>query len=149
MKTCTFFGHRDAPTNYTYELKNILIDLVDNEGVDTFLVGNNGRFDSMVLSILKEFASVYKHITYDVVVSKMPGKKELEKYSNYDCEHTMYPFILETTPPRFAIDARNKWMVQQADYVVTYVVKNYGGAAKFKEYAEKKGKKVINLADVV
>ncbi len=149
MKTCTFFGHRDAPTNYTYELKNILIDLVENERVDMFLVGNNGKFDSMVLSVLKEFSAVYKHIAYSVVLSEMPGAKVSDEYTDYDCEHTMYPFILETTPPRFAIDARNKWMVQQADYVVTYVVKSYGGAAKFKEYAEKKGKKVINLADAM
>ena len=38
-------------------------------------------------------------------------------------------------------------MIEQSDYVVTYVKYTVGGAAQFKEYAEKKGKIVINLAD--
>lgn len=36
-------------------------------------------------------------------------------------------------------------MIEQADYVITYVTHSWGGAAKFKELAEKKGKTVINI----
>ena len=50
-------------------------------------------------------------------------------------------------PLRFAISYRNKWMIEQSDYVVTYVNHSWGGAAQFKELAEKKGKTVIELND--
>lgn len=138
---CTFFGHRDAPESIRYELKQVLIDLIESKGVEWFLVGNNGNFDSLVLSELKLFSTVYKHINYSVVFHKLP-----EGEVNEDWEHTLYPDEeLEAVPKRYAIDHRNKWMLKEADYVVTYVWKNYGGAYKFKTLAEKKGKTVINL----
>lgn len=48
-------------------------------------------------------------------------------------------------PPNYAISRRNMWMIDNADYVVTYVKYIVGGAARFKELSEKKGKIVINL----
>lgn len=75
---CTFFGHRDAPESIRYNLKQVLINLIENEGVGWFLVGNNGRFDSMVLSELKLFSAVYKHINYSVVFHKLPEGEENE-----------------------------------------------------------------------
>lgn len=41
---CTFFGHRDAPLSIEKELEKIILSLI-SEGVDEFLVGNNGSFD--------------------------------------------------------------------------------------------------------
>ena len=60
-------------------------------------------------------------------------------------ELTILPEGIETVPPRFAISYRNKWMIEQSDYVITYVIHSWGGAAQFKELAEKKGKTVIEL----
>jgi len=37
-------------------------------------------------------------------------------------------------------------MVKQSDFVIAYVRWTYGGSCKAVEYAEKKGKTVINLA---
>ncbi len=37
-------------------------------------------------------------------------------------------------------------MIEHSDYVITYVKYNVGGAARFKELAEKKKKTVINIA---
>lgn len=38
-------------------------------------------------------------------------------------------------------------MIDKSDYVVVYITHPWGGAAQFKELAEKKGKAVINLLD--
>ena len=38
-------------------------------------------------------------------------------------------------------------MVDNSDVVVTYVVGCTGGAYKFKAMAERKGKRIINIAD--
>ena len=59
--------------------------------------------------------------------------------------HTVFPEGLESVPPRYAIDRRNRWMLDRSDYVVTYVRNPYGGAAKYKELAIKKHKTVIEL----
>lgn len=140
MKICTFFGYRDAPEDIRYELKQVLTDLIENEGVTRFYVGNNGRFDSMVLTELELFSSVYTHIRYCVVFHK-----PIADYDG-DWEHTLFPDIdLENTPKRFTIDRRNRWMLNQAEYVVTYVWKTWGGAYKFKSLAERKKKTVIEL----
>ena len=56
----------------------------------------------------------------------------------------------ENVPKRFAIDRRNRWMIDQSDYVVTYVTHDIGsGAAKFRSIAEKNDKNMINLPDLI
>ena len=143
MRSCTFFGHRDAPESIRYDLKQVLIDLIENKGVTIFYVGHNGKFDSMVLSELKLFSTVYRHIHYFLVIEDMPdGKTDF----GVDEEHLLIPdFIIGNTPKQFALDRRNGWMVNVSYYVVTYVKNTWGGAYKFKERVEKKNKKVINL----
>ena len=134
--TCTFFGHRDTPKETEPTLRTALEDLILNKNVDTFYVGNNGGFDTMVRLVLSDLSAIYP-IKYYVVLAYLP-KTELS-YS----EHTVFPEGIETVPPRFAISYRNKFMIDKSDYVVTYVRYPFGGAAKFKELAEKKGKIVI------
>ena len=140
---CTFFGHRTAPDSIRPILHNTLIDLIKDKGVDTFYVGNQGGFDSMVKKELKQLTEIYPHIKYSLVLAYIPGKRD--EFDITDYSDTMYPDGLESVPRRFAIDKRNRMMIEWSDIVVTYVCYSNGGAAKFKEIAEKKGKQVINL----
>ncbi|MBQ8746337.1 MAG: hypothetical protein IJZ08_00525 [Clostridia bacterium] len=140
---CTFFGHRDTPDGVRDLLRDILVNLIE-EGAETFYLGNQGRFDDMALGILKKLKVVYPHIRYAVVLAYMPESTRGFSAANTE---TVYPDGLENTPPRYAIDKRNRWMLAQADTVVTYVTHDIGGAAKYKRIAERKRKRVINLAD--
>ncbi|MGN0468647.1 MAG: hypothetical protein ACI4GY_07995 [Acutalibacteraceae bacterium] len=144
MSACTFFGHRDTPQEIESILKEILIDLIENKNVDLFYVGNQGKFDNMVRKNLKLLKCDYLYINYMVVLAYMPGKNK--ENLQEDFLDTVYPDVLETTPLQYAISKRNKWMIDNSDYVITYVEHSVGGAAKFKKIAEKKGKIVINLA---
>ncbi len=47
----------------------------------------------------------------------------------------VYPEI-ESKPIRLAITYRNKWMIENADYVVAYVNHNWGGAYRSYVYAK-------------
>lgn len=138
---CTFFGHRTAPESIRPILHNTLTHLIE-KGVDTFYVGNQGRFDAMVKTELEKLAEIYLHIRYSVVLAYMPEKRD--EFDIADYSHTIYPDGLERVSLRFAIDQRNRMMIDWSDVVVTYVC-YAGGAAKFKELAEKRGKQVINL----
>lgn len=137
---CTFFGHKDTPKEMEPTLRSTLIDWIENKNVTVFYVGNNGNFDTMVRRQLENLSHLYP-ITYSVVLAYLPTEKN--KYDN--SSNTIYPEGLETVPKRFAISWRNKWMIQQSDIVVTYVTHSFGGAARFKEMAERLERLVIEL----
>ena len=142
---CTFFGHRQMQKEIEPILRSTLIDLIENHSVRQFYVGNHGDFDRMVVRVLNDLY-VYHPISYSVVLAYLPKRRDnIVPTIN---PNTIFPEGIETVPKRFAISYRNKWMIQHADYVVTYVVNPIGsGAAQFKALAERRGKKVIELAD--
>ncbi len=142
MLTCTFFGHKDTPKEIESILRSILIDLIKNKNVCNFYVGNHGNFDHMVKRILIELNEIYP-INYAVVLAYLPVKKYNHEESS---TNTILPDGIETVPRKFAINYRNKWMVEQSDYVVTYVKYTVGDADKFQELAKKKKRIVINIA---
>ena len=143
-KTCTFFGHRDCQASVRPKLREILIDLIENHSVDVFYVGRNGAFDRLVRSVFRELVQEYPHIRYAVVLERMPGKQREDDAEDFS--DTLLPEGIEEVPPRFAISWRNRWMLRQSDFVVTYITHSWGGAAQFAEMAERQKKIVINLA---
>lgn len=62
-----------------------------------------------------------------------------------DFSDTMLPDGIEKIPKRFAIPWRNKWMIDRADYVLTYVTRPFGGAAQFSALAKSKGKIIYEI----
>ncbi len=140
-KTCCFFGHREVTHNIREKLKATIEKLITEDGVTDFYVGHQGQFDSMAYSVLKELKAKFPHIRYTVVLAYMPDERIKELYG----EDTLFPDGLETVPKRFAISKRNDWMIQQSGYAVCYVYKITGGAAKFREKAESKGLRVIQV----
>ena len=141
IKTACFFGHRDVNHEIRAKLQSIIEQLITEEHITSFYVGHQGQFDSMVYSVLKNLKKSYPQICYSVVLAYMPDEHIYELYG----EDTIYPEGLETVPIRFAISKRNDWMIQQSDYAVCYVHKITGGAAKFREKAEKNGLRVVDV----
>lgn len=139
MSVCTFFGHRDCPEGVRPQVKRTVEDLILHHGVDTFYVGDKGRFDAIVRGVLCELEREYSHIRYAVVLSSLPREQE-------DTSDTILPEGIECIHPRYAINWRNDWMLKRSDFIVCYVTHSWGGAAKFAEKAQKAGKMVINLA---
>lgn len=87
MSACTFFGHRDCPSSIKPKLREALIDLIENHTVDMFYVGQQGAFDSMVRSVLKELVSLYPHINYAVVLERLPPKRD--EFDTHDYSDTI------------------------------------------------------------
>ena len=139
--TCTFFGHKTVPPELKQKLVSTIINLIDNHNVTLFYVGNNGGFDIMVANALRDLSKTYP-IKYRIVLAYIPKKQS--EYISYD--KTIIPYGIESVTRRFAIIFRNRWMLRESDYVVTYVTEQrMSGAAKFKELSEKQKKIVINL----
>lgn len=144
MAACTFFGHRECPDTIQAELKKLLIHLIEEQCVNVFYAGHQGAFDRIVRNTLHELTSHYPHIKYYIILAYMP--KTPNEYDDIDYTRTLLPDGIETVPKRFAISWRNKWILRQADCVVTYVTYSWGGAAKFAEMATRQKKHVINLS---
>ena len=144
MPACTFFGHRDCPDTIKPRLREVLVDLIENHGVDMFYVGNQGRFDAIVRGVLRDLQHEYPQINYAVVLAYMPGKQtEYDDHSD-----TMLPEGIESVHPRYAISWRNSWMLKQSNYVVTYITHPWGGAYEFAQTAKRRGIMVINIGSI-
>ena len=141
IRTACFFGHRDVTHDIRAKLQFIIEQLITEKQINTFYVGHQGQFDSMVYSVLKELKVKYPQIRYTVVIAYMPDEHTKEVYG----ENTLYPDGLETVSRRFAISKRNDWMIQHSSFAICYVYKITGGAAKFREKAEKKGLRVVDV----
>ena len=141
MKTCVFFGHRTCPDAVSGELAAVVDQLIEEEDVSVFYVGNQGQFDEKVWKVLNKAKEKYPYIKCFNVLAYMPGKAKEQ------CRDTILPEGVETVHPKYAIDRRNRWMISEADIVVCYVTHTWGGAAKYAELAKKKGKRVLMLGE--
>lgn len=88
---CCFFGHRKCPDSIRPALKRCLENLIIHHDVTTFFIGNQGAFDGMVRSVLRELAREHDNITYAVILSYLPPeqKDELARFEDYS--DTMVP----------------------------------------------------------
>ncbi len=147
MKTCTFFGHRQVhdTAQLSSKLFDTILELIEERGVNLFFVGDSGSFDYLVLKVLRGLKKLYPQIEYYVVLSYLRPKSE---YCLYTEEETIFPDVMTTAHPRFAIVKRNKWMLDSSDIVITYVNSVIGGAAAFAQKAEKKGVEIIRLGSL-
>lgn len=143
MSTCTFCGHHDTPDSIRPMLVAAIEKLIVENNVDTFYVGTHGNFDKMALSVLREIRKKYPQVNYYVALAYLPEKKE--EYPLYADNETVLPEGIENHPRRFAISYRNKWMVEQSQYLIAYVKNSFGGASKTLEYAIKRHLNIIEI----
>jgi uncharacterized phage-like protein YoqJ len=138
---CTFFGHGDCYDVDVQKLQCAIEDLILN-GVDTFYVGNQGYFDRIVFECLLQLKEIYHVLRISVVLAYLPTTKS--EYDPY-LEYSIYPEGMEAGPPRFAIERRNRWMIDQSNCCLCYINHAWGGAYKFARQAKRKGVSIINL----
>lgn len=138
MKTCIFFGHRDCFGLDEAVVKGAIEELIQ-QGVEEFLVGHQGQFDGMVHRCLKSLKVQYPQIKYWVVLAYLPT----EKREYEDMSDTIYPEI--EGHPKFAIERRNRYLIDLADICLCYVNRSWGGAYKFACMAKRRGLTVRNL----
>ena len=78
-----------------------------------------------------------------LVLSYMPTASSFDR----DSFDTLFPEDVARAHPRYAIDRRNHWVIQNSDIVITYVVGSCGGAARFKRIAISRKKAVIEIGE--
>ena len=166
MKTCSFFGNRD--TAQTAELKQKITktvkELIEKEGVDTFLFGSRSKFDELchiVVTELKEnypyihrIAYLCKHETACLVGAGMDLSKKIKKIIGREIDVQEYEEIKKCNKVNSARKAayveRNQWMIDDSDFVIVRfdemrMADKISGTALAYEYAKRKKCKVFKI----
>ena len=141
MTVCTFFGHSDCHCLDRDLLKQTIEDQIA-QGVNEFLVGHQGAFDSTVYTCLKLLKAQYPHIQYHVVLAYLP--RPAQKYEIKS--DTIYPEI--EGHPKFAIDRPNRYLIKESDICLCYINHTWGGAYKYVRMAKRRNLKIINLGNL-
>ena len=144
MAKCAFFGHR----NYSYapfreKIESCICDLIKNHGVTEFLNGFRGDFDNICARAVFSMKKHYPNIKNIMVMSYHPQENfSLPQYFDESV------YLLErSVMPKFAVFYTNQAIVQQADFIVSGVVHDWGGAWTACNYARKQKKIILSVVD--
>lgn len=152
MYTCFFIGHQDAPESILPKLLETLDTLVTKHYVTDFIVGHYGTFDRLAVSAVQQMICKYpeKELIGEMLEPYLLDREPYFLPHYFD--HFYYPERLESVPKRYCIEKANQLALDQADFLVAYVARDGGNAAKLLRRArrmEAKGYlRVINLADM-
>ena len=150
--TVTFFGHREL-SHYSVvaeKLKPILKDLICNKEYVEFLIGRDGEFDQLVSSAVREAAEKYGcGNTSLVLVLPYERAEYRDNMDNFLLYYNEVEICPDSANAHFkaAIGIRNRAMIDRADLVICAVERESGGAYTAMKYAEKQGKRIINLME--
>ncbi len=144
----TFCGHAQYTETREDEQKllSLFAVLVGDRHTELYL-GGYGSFDAFARKCGRKYQTAHPN-TRLVFVTPYITASYQKTHLNYDkslYDEILYPH-LEEKPLRFAISYRNRWMVEQADYVIACVTHEWGGAYKTYQYAKRKQKQIFNIA---
>ena len=140
-----FFGH--AHLLDAEKLRASLCLLMESAIKDReveFWLGAHGAFDSISLYAARDFKKTHPSARLVLVTPYLDSRITREECTMYD--GILYPPI-ETTPKRFAILARNRYVARSADMIFAYVSHSFGGAAQALKEAVRAKKQIFNLAE--
>ncbi len=140
MSTVVFIGHSSCPELNISQVKASIHRLAEN-GADRFLCGGMGEFDHICASAAHELKSEYNNIHCNIVLPN--PRRRIDDPEYFD--EIIYPDGWEDWHFKAAITKRNRWMVENADTALCYVVRESGGAAKTLAYAKKFGLKIVSV----
>ena len=146
-KTCCGFGHRklhESAENVTDKLYNVILNLISEENVSEFMTGEMGDFDTCFSSAVKRAKKLYPNIKLILVMPYFQNKVN----TNKDYYETFYDDIIIPDEAfgcyyKTAITKRNRWMIDNSEYVVSYIRKDHGGAFTAVSYAVRHDKTII------
>ena len=152
MKTCTFAGHREVFASGTEsDIESAIETILASDTHYIFYTGGMGEFDSKCSAAVRRAKRNHpeKNIKLFLVEPYMKTEiNECKDYYEWSFDDVLIPIELADIHYKNAIKQRNKWMVDRSDYLIAYVLRDFGGAYETLKYARKKGGIVIiNLAE--
>ena len=149
---CSFTGHREIfkddisliESNTKAEITGLI-----KSGVKFFISGGAIGYDILCGNIVIELKKIYPDIKLYLALPC----KEQDKYwsdeqkKNYDKLLKSADKLIYVSDSYFrgCMHKRNRYMVDNSEYIISYCTKQTGGTYYTTKYAEKQGKKIINI----
>ena len=108
----------------------------------TFYVGTNGNFDRLVYNILIELRCIY-----DIKINVVLAYLNKNDTAYYDENLTIFPSVLEMTPPKYSILKRNEYMLDNSGFLICYINNSFTNSYSIAKKALRMNIKVINLGE--
>ena len=150
MTTCTFAGHREVFANLDKKLGQAIADILLTDTAFVFYTGGMGEFDARCAAAVRtaKRRNPQLDIQLCLVLPYMMQKlNEDKEYYEKAFDQIIVPFELAEVHYKAAITKRNRWMVDASDYLIAFVYRDFGGAYTTLRYAQRSGKKIIQLAN--
>lgn len=150
--TVSFFGHRsiERASEIENRLDKFLHDIITQKEYVEFLIGRDGEFDLLASAAIKRTVREYgygnTHFTLVLPYMKAEYRDNEKEYLDYYDEVEVCEESSEAHP-KAAILIRNRYLVYRSDLIVCCIQRESGGAYKTMQYAEKLGKRIINLSE--
>ena len=156
-------GHRKMQNTdkVVNRICEVVTDLIENEGANTFLFGNKGEFDRLCFIVVTQMQKKYSHIKTVYVraeceeIDKLFEESLLKKY-----DETYFPEKVHNSH-KLCYVVRNGVMIDLCDVLLTYCDSNYqlpqkrtknaeskppkSGAQMAVQIAKRRKKRIINL----
>ncbi len=153
---CAFSGHRQIYRIHSESLPrklNFVVDALIDSGITHFLSGGAQGFDLLAAECVLEKRKTNPDIKLSMY---LPCRNQAGKWNA--ATRRKYEVILEAADEvfytadkydAFCMHTRNRALVDNSDILVCYLVQTSSGTAYTKNYAEEKGRKIINLPDLI
>ncbi len=152
--TVAFAGHRyiERFSFVEAQLEKIIANLISSKSYIDFLVGRDGDFDQIVSSAVLRMKRRIFHANSSLIwvmpYETAQYRDHLDDFEEYYDEIELCP-VSENAYFKGAIQKRNRYMVDRADLLICYVERKSGGAYQTLKYAQKAGKQIINIFDMI
>lgn len=149
-KICTCFGHREVYKDFSETLLELLENLILSQGVTEFWTGRMGNFYRTFTAAVRKLKQKYPNIKLILIKPYFSAELNTNKeYYRFTYDEIVIPDVLSGVHPKAAITKRNRWMVEQSDFIVTCVYRNFGGAYDAKKHAMKLHKTVLEINEML
>lgn len=140
--TAVCIGHGDCFGVSDQEVRHEAQKMIER-GVTEFLNGGMGQFDWKCAKVIHDLKEEYPNVAQSLVIPYLDFNVREKKYF----DEFVYPEGFERYPYKAAIPARNRYMVDHAQFALCYVTHGWGGAAQTYDWAVKKKLTIANLGE--
>lgn len=124
------------------KIKEQAINLIEQENVSNFLVGQIGGFENDAYDTMLKIKKIFPNIRIILVIS---SAAELHSSNERRFDDFIFPDKCITGYKRLSIVYRNQYIIENTDFIISYNKYKYR-AYKFCQKAKNKGVKIIELA---
>lgn len=156
--SCFFTGHRKLPTGRLEQIEDILrnkiISLIENKGVEDFIAGGALGFDTLaaktVINLKEEYPSIKLHLYFPCFgQSKLWTPRDKYTWHIIMSRADDYRYITEGEYFNGCMQKRNYKMADDSAYGIAYCAMAKSGTGMTMHYAEEKGLEIYNIADEI